>query len=490
MRTIRLTALVLSLTLAVGMLPSAWAAEDQTVTIAVQEETVAETGSVQEEAAALVQEDIAVAAQAVLNNRVSGFTRSYPYESNVYYNQLTKAQKKWYDRMLPKAQNFQYVCYTVEKYGYSAMDNILAAMVALWRDHPELEMYFNMAEVIQDERLIALETQYYMPDDSDLIPLTEEEQFAELRHKLEVFDAVCEMVIDQMPSRLSTYDKYRYLAAFLSARAEYQFTGQPCTTAYGPIMSGEAICQGYSIAYRYLCSKANLFCQLVGGAAGDEGHMWNLVQLSGGTYHVDVTWSDSGKNEPAVGDWHQYFMLTQDEIEVDHYIDDGTVATGLRLPKPCVTSEPIAYGAVYLVGNLQYEVTKSSRKGKGTVTVCAPRKRSTCTYANIPDTIQINGISFSVTVIDDKAFRNCPKLANVTVGGNVVEIGKQAFYSDSKLSSLTISSRKLSIVGSSAISGIAKKAVIRIPVGCRKAYSALFNSKAGFRSTMKLTTAA
>ena len=488
MRNIRLTALVLSITLLAGMLPSALAVEpeEHTVSITVQEEPAAETGSAQQEAAALVQNDITIAAQAVLDNPVRGFSKSYPFESNYYYSQLTKAQKKWYNRMLPKAQKFQSMRYTVKKYGYTAMDNILNALYALWRDHPELELYFDMEEVIQKKKTVAVQSLYFMPDDPDRTAVTNKAGRSQLQHKLDVFDAACTLVIDQMPDGLSTYDKYRYLAAFLSARSKYKFIGWETSTAHGAIISGRAVCQGYAIAYRYLCSRANLFCRLVTGSSRKQAHMWNLVKLSGGTYHVDITWADNGVNLPAAGDWHQYFMLTQDEIRVDHKISDGTKANGLRLPKPCVTSDPIPVGGVYLIGNLRYEVTTTSRTGNGAVTVCAPRKRTPCTYATIPDTVLINGVPFSVTVIDDEAFRGCPNLARVTVGANVVEIGKRAFYGAESLTRLTITSEKLSILGTKAISGIAKNAVIQVPSGCLDAYTALFTSKTGFRKSMTL----
>lgn len=58
-------------------------------------------------------------------------------------------------------------------------------------------------------------------------------------------------------------------------------------------------------------------------------HAWNLVKLESGTYHVDVTWADADDNKLLDAGWQSCFMLTQDEILVDHEIDDGTVATGI-----------------------------------------------------------------------------------------------------------------------------------------------------------------
>ena len=79
----------------------------------------------------------------------------------------------------------------------------------------------------------------------------------------------------------------------------------------------------------YLCQKANLYCEIVEGIAGNEWHAWNLVKTTEGTYHVDITWCDGlSPDDPETMEWQKYFMLNQEKILVDHEITDGTVATG------------------------------------------------------------------------------------------------------------------------------------------------------------------
>ena len=64
-----------------------------------------------------------------------------------------------------------------------------------------------------------------------------------------------------------------------------------------------------------------------------NAHAWNLVKLESGTYHVDLTWADADGNTPLDPAWQSYFMLTQEEILLDHQMDDGTVATGKNQPQ-------------------------------------------------------------------------------------------------------------------------------------------------------------
>ena len=70
-----------------------------------------------------------------------------------------------------------------------------------------------------------------------------------------------------------------------------------------------------------------------------------------------------------------------------------------------------AKGKVYTSGNLKYKVTKSAYKN-GTVSVYAPAEK-TLTSASVPATVKINGYTFNVTAIGDKAFNGCTKLKKV-----------------------------------------------------------------------------
>ncbi len=45
-------------------------------------------------------------------------------------------------------------------------------------------------------------------------------------------------------------------------------------------------------------------------------HAWNMVQVSGALYHVDVTWGDVGNSYR-----DRYFMRTEREIARDHARD-------------------------------------------------------------------------------------------------------------------------------------------------------------------------
>lgn len=88
-------------------------------------------------------------------------------------------------------------------------------------------------------------------------------------------------------------------------------------TAYDAITEGTAVCQGYALlAYRML-TDAGIDTRIIEGRAGHGEHAWNLVQLNGHWYHLDVTWDDP---IPDRGDivGHSYFLLSDAGIRKDH----------------------------------------------------------------------------------------------------------------------------------------------------------------------------
>ena len=88
-----------------------------------------------------------------------------------------------------------------------------------------------------------------------------------------------------------------------------------CFTAYGAIVGGLAVCEGYSKALQMLLIKSGIPCYVIRGDADGVKHMWNLVRIGGDWYHLDSTWNDSGLNLN-----YEYFNLSTDIISENHII--------------------------------------------------------------------------------------------------------------------------------------------------------------------------
>ena len=95
-------------------------------------------------------------------------------------------------------------------------------------------------------------------------------------------------------------------------------------TMIGAILFGECVCEGYSMAYKYLMDIVKIHCMVVCGEGihpdGTKGnHAWNLVILNHKPYHVDVTFDQlfAGKYCSRA-----YFLLSTKQILYNHHIDN------------------------------------------------------------------------------------------------------------------------------------------------------------------------
>ncbi len=115
--------------------------------------------------------------------------------------------------------------------------------------------------------------------------------------------------------------------------------------AYGALVSNSsgtpnsAVCNGYALAFEYLCQKAGIPCCVVSGDAthippsedqDDGGHAWNCVQVNGKWYEVDATWDDFEfdiENDDSID--LSFFMALQNDTEkfynyLHHYYNRST----------------------------------------------------------------------------------------------------------------------------------------------------------------------
>lgn len=142
-------------------------------------------------------------------------------------------------------------------------------------------------------------------------------------------------------------------------------------------------------------------------------------------------------------------------------------------------------GTLFYDDDLIYAVTVPGTSG-GMVSVVKSTGSQTKTVV-IPDAITVDGITYKVSAISAKAFKNHKKIRKIVIGTNVTSIGKDAFNGCKKLKNITIRSSKVKSVGKNAIKNIKKNARIYCPKKKLRAYKKLFNSKSGFKKTMKIT---
>ena len=97
-------------------------------------------------------------------------------------------------------------------------------------------------------------------------------------------------------------------------------------TAYGALMNGKAVCQGYSLLYLRMAYEAGLEAKYISGTSdygtGGGGHAWNIVKIGKRYYNVDVCWDDNGFYD---ADENRYFLLNDKDFK--HHTRDALYAS-------------------------------------------------------------------------------------------------------------------------------------------------------------------
>ncbi len=90
-------------------------------------------------------------------------------------------------------------------------------------------------------------------------------------------------------------------------------------TGYDLLVKGSTVCAGYASLYQDLLLRAGIPCVQVDSEPME--HVWNLVQLDGQWYHVDVTWDDPSPDTKGYVS-HEFFLRTDEQMsagEDPHY---------------------------------------------------------------------------------------------------------------------------------------------------------------------------
>ncbi len=276
------------------------------------------------------------------DSRHSDEVFAFEEDVNGFAANLGLSAKELYKKAAESASNFEHL--SVEDSGYAGdlKADYFAVHAPLTYVHPDIACYFTLdVQSYIDEDDVSHYRQvfdrYFDPERDG--NASERDGFVtleEIKHRAELLGRVVKRVVRLMPEGLSAYDRYYYLAAVLSEKTVYDKRPDNCFTAYGALVNGKAVCEGYTAAYYLLCSEAGLWCGYRDGHPEGQGHTWNMVKLDSGIYNVDVTWCDA-YGKPFEKEWYGCFMKTDADFENDGHAalaDSPVKGTGTGEPDP------------------------------------------------------------------------------------------------------------------------------------------------------------
>ena len=187
---------------------------------------------------------------------------------------------------------------------------------------------------------------------------------------------------------------------------------------------------------------------------------------------------------------------------------EADTATEATTEEQNAQQTPAKKGTKLTTGQATVKVTNASTKDPQ-VSYEAPKSKKAKTIT-VPDTVEINGVTYKVTsiaknafakqkqlksvtigkhvtTIGERAFAGCKKLQTITIGKSVTKIGKNAFTGCKNLKKITILTTKLTkkTVAKDAFKGVSADVKIVVPKKKLKAYKSLFRQK-GLSKKIKL----
>lgn len=127
---------------------------------------------------------------------------------------------------------------------------------------------------------------------------------------------------------ISRHEKVKSIHDYIANNAEYDHTISKANIfdAYGALITGICVCEGYAEAFKLICDREGIPCITVIGTGGGGAHKWNMVQMEDGEwYTLDSTWDDQSSI------YYSYFLIGSD-TKAQHFshsdVADSTVHIG------------------------------------------------------------------------------------------------------------------------------------------------------------------
>ncbi|MBQ8968097.1 transglutaminase domain-containing protein [Ruminococcus sp.] len=145
----------------------------------------------------------------------------------------------------------------------------------------------------------------------------------------EILDRAGKVIDEVITEDMSDYDKELAIHDYIVRNVTYDKgelslfgeAGEHAADPLGALRDGECICRGYTTTFRMFMDMLGIPCRSVHASAEGREHAWNIVQLSGHWYYVDVTWDDPVPDAMTYPVKHQYFNTTADVMADRHEWD-------------------------------------------------------------------------------------------------------------------------------------------------------------------------
>ena len=223
-----------------------------------------------------------------------------------WYSHMTDVQQGYYNKFLREIESMNTEPFFISSQDIDISANINIVLMGVLSDHPEIFWVSGAYELLMNNY-----GEYYLTIEYQMEKPERDSRRVSLENKVSA--------LVENAKGMSCFEKEVYFHDYLCQNTVYTSeNGRMCYTSYGALLEGKAVCEGYSRAMQLLCKRSGINCTLVRGTADGVPHMWNIIELLGEWYHLDVTWDDATSQ---IG--YDYFNLTSDGMFKTHTADQN-----------------------------------------------------------------------------------------------------------------------------------------------------------------------
>ena len=135
--------------------------------------------------------------------------------------------------------------------------------------------------------------------------------------------ALAELIAETCHEGMTDLHKVLSVHDYIVSHVEYRYFDS-VNNGYHALVRGETQCYGYSQLFLRVMDRIGIPCEIVicDDVGNGVGHAWNVVQIDGNWYHLDLTWDDSLPDAPGQA-LHIYFLKTDMEFKWKYGHDFG-----------------------------------------------------------------------------------------------------------------------------------------------------------------------
>ena len=239
-----------------------------------------------------------------------------------YYQQLTEKEQQIYREFYHGIMKQDDII-PISVHGKLEQESFERVFMAMTRDNP-LIYFLNQSACSTATDIFghtAICPQYFFP----------KEKVREYNRKIEI--AVNSIVEKLELIKCGEYERELRIHDWICKNVSYDFDGSDKENVPRVISSHnilcvfafhKAQCEGIAKAFKVLLNTVDIKCIVVTGEAGKNGrmlpHAWNVVNIDGKAYQVDVTWNiGAGRKEKVA---HNYFNVVDEIMKKDHKVAD------------------------------------------------------------------------------------------------------------------------------------------------------------------------